>query len=118
MRISAPTDIRRTMAAFGLLLHLLLVGAGPALDARLEVTALQGSQEAAHVHGDQATLCGSVHQHEVCLIQAMGAMELATIVTRVRSAAEFAAEGIEAPADLDPSQPQRPSHGARAPPLA
>lgn len=100
-----------------LLLHLVLVGAGPVVDLRLET-----AECAAHgallptEDGDDAP-CDSGHDHDDCLIRALLAMDVP-------------AEGA-APVLAPPVHPRRPvpalplaptasptvrSHGARAPP--
>lgn len=58
-----------------LLLHLILVGAGPIADAHLELESYAADHAPVHVEDADAPPCGSGHTHQVCLIKALQSMD-------------------------------------------
>lgn len=58
-----------------LLLHLLLVGAGPVVDARVELENLDSSHTAVHVEDARDPHCSRGHAHQVCLIRALQSLD-------------------------------------------
>lgn len=63
-----PPRLRdRWLAGLILLLHLLVVGAGPVADARLDAPAAE-AHAGVHVESDDAPPCSSGHRHDHCLV--------------------------------------------------
>jgi hypothetical protein len=66
----------RFSAAVTLLLHLILVGVGPVVDARLEVVALSSDHAPVHAEDAADPACGAGHHHhQLCLIRALQSMD-------------------------------------------
>lgn len=58
-----------------LLLHLILVGAGPVVDVRLELETLGADRAPVHVEDAQDPHCSRGHAHQVCLIRALQSLD-------------------------------------------
>lgn len=109
----------RFSATVNLLLHLILVGAGPVVDARLELADAASDHPPVHMEDEADPACDSGHHHQFCLIRALHSMDAPP-------------EGVPLRIDssLSPPRPLRsppvafraatalPALGPRAPPAA
>lgn len=102
-----------------LLLHLMLVGAGPAVDVRVELETLDSGHAAVHVEDAQDPHCSRGHAHPVCLIRALQSLDASPRDAALAAALHiFSLRPPLAPVLAPPAATAVSALGPRAPPPA
>lgn len=109
---------RRLSAVVSLLLHLLVVGAGPVVDARLEVEAAASKHAPVHVEDANSGHCTTGHDHQFCLVcRALQSLDTPPEHTSPPLAGVLSLTRLVGPAVVAPTTAVSSSPlGARAPP--
>jgi hypothetical protein len=115
---SSLTPWSRFSALLSLLLHLMLVGAGPVIDARLEAEALASDHPPVHVEDAADPSCNIGHEHQVCLIRALQSMDAPPKDAPLRIALGFSPDRRSSVRIPAPAATTSSALGPRAPPAA
>jgi len=111
--------MRRSIAVLTLLLHTVLIGAGPVVDARMELVSIGGADHSLHVEDADGPPCGSGHHHDFCLIRGLQQVDISASDSATRFSVHLSPSPVVSPSATVPHRRGQGSPPpARAPPAA